>query len=118
MKSILFIASVFFSTIGGDPITGRWVTKPSEKGNVTEIMFKAGNIIEGYTNKKNFAIGRYFFNDADSILSFVDNGCNNQTAVYKVQFFSNSDSIRFSLVMDSCIDRRNGIQRLVLGRKK
>lgn len=118
MKLLAIAVFLLLTTTTNDVLNGRWESKPSEKGNVTGVLFKNGNILEAYTNKKPFASGRYFFNAADSVLSFVDNGCNGASAVYKVQFFSNSDSLRFAVIMDTCTQRRTGMQRLVMGRKK
>jgi hypothetical protein len=120
MKAIIIIAAIIFSfTIApNDMLSGRWETKPSEKGNVTGVVFKNDSILEGYVNKKPFTSGTYRFTAADSVLSFVDNGCNGVQAVYKVLFFNNSDSLRFKAISDSCDERRNGMQRLIMGKVK
>ena len=118
MKSIMIILVVamtlaFTST---DKLTGRWETKPSEKGNVTGVVFKSDNTFEGFINRKPFVTGEYTFQD--SIFSFVDNGCEGKRGVYKVIFFSNEDSIRLVPISDSCDRRREGMIRLVMGRVK
>jgi putative heme iron utilization protein len=120
MKAIIIIAAIIFSfTIApNDMLSGRWETKPSEKGNVTGVVFKNDSILEGYVNKKPFTSGTYRFTATDSVLSFVDNGCNGVRAVYKVLFFNNSDSLRFKAISDSCDERREGMQRLIMGRVK
>lgn len=118
MKTLVLAISLLLAAPPDDMLTGRWESPPSEKGNRTGLLFKDGYILEGYINKKPFASGRYFFNASDSVLAIVDNGCNGLTAVYKVEFFSNSDSMRVAVIMDSCTERRKGIQRLVFGRKK
>lgn len=99
-------------------LTGRWESRPSEKGNVTGVVFKESGVLEGYVNKKPFVSGTYTFNSTDSILTFVDNGCNGATGTYKVMFFSNSDSLRCRAISDSCQPRREGMERLVMGRVK
>jgi hypothetical protein len=99
-------------------LTGRWETKPSEKGNVTGVVFKADNTYEGYVNKKPFVSGTYSFNDIDSVITIHEESCGGVTATYKVNFFSNADSIRFIVISDSCDERREGMQRLVMGRVK
>ena len=118
MKTVLISGLImsFFTIAVSNGLTGRWESKPSENGNVTGVVFKADNTFEGYVNKKPFVSGTYSFND--SIFSFVDNGCEGKQGVYKVDFFSNGDSIRFVPIMDSCEERKNGMIRLVMGRIK
>jgi putative heme iron utilization protein len=120
MKTIIIIAAIIFSfTIApNDMLSGRWETKPSEKGNVTGVVFKNDSILEGFVNKKPFTSGTYRFTAKDSVLSFVDNGCNGVRGVYKVLFFNNSDSLRFKVISDSCDERSEGMQRLIMGRVK
>jgi hypothetical protein len=120
MKAITICAAIIFSfsISPGDMLTGRWESKPSAKGNVTGVVFKNDSILEGYVNKKPFTSGTYRFTAKDSVLSFVDNGCNGVQAVYKVLFFNNSDSLRFKAISDSCDERRNGMQRLIMGKVK
>ena len=116
---ILFLALTILGAVTADDrLTGRWETQPSEKGNITGVVFKADNTIEGYVNKKPFVSGTYSFNPGDSILSFVDNGCNGMRGIYKVMFYSNSDSLRFNVISDSCTERKNGMLRLIMGRVK
>ncbi len=83
-----------------DTLTGRWEGKPSEQGNITGVVFKADNSFEGYVNKKPFASGTFTFNPADSMLSFVDNGCDGMRGIYKIMLYSNSDSFRFKPISD------------------
>jgi hypothetical protein len=118
MKAIMIAAVIITSLATKDSLTGRWESKPSEKGNVTGVVFKNDSIMEGFVNKKPFVSGIYRFNAADSIISFVDNGCNGVRGVYKVLFFNNSDSLRFKVISDSCDERREGMQRLIMGRVK
>jgi hypothetical protein len=120
MKSMLFsltIGTVCIFSVS-DLLTGRWETKPSEKGNITGVLFKNDSILEGYVNKKPFTSGIYKFTEKDSILSFTDNGCSGVRGTYKVIFFSAGDSIRFKAVYDSCNERREGMHRLIMGRVK
>jgi hypothetical protein len=111
-------AGIIFSFLHNNPLTGRWETKPSAKGNVTGVVFKNDSILEGYVNKKPFTSGTYHFNAKDSVLSFIDNGCNGVQGIYKIFFFSNTDSLRFKSISDSCTVRREGMERLVMGRVK
>jgi hypothetical protein len=120
MKTALMLCTIIGSFLlsANDPLTGRWESKPSSKGNITGVVFKNDSILEGYVNKKPFTSGIYRFSAKDSVLSFTDNGCNGVQAVYKVLFFNNSDSLRFKAINDSCDERREGMQRLILGRVK
>jgi hypothetical protein len=118
MRKILILSAViaFFGFREANKLIGRWESKPSPKGNVTGVVFKADNSFEGYINKKPFTSGTYTWKD--NILSFVDNGCDGQHAEYKTIFFSNEDSLRFEPISDSCMERKNGMSRTVLGRIK
>jgi hypothetical protein len=118
MKTIMILAVMISSLLSTDLLTGKWETRPSEKGNITSVVFKNDSVLEAYVNKKPFASGKYRFNVTDSIVSFTDNGCNGVEGIYKILFFSNSDSMRFKVISDSCIERSNGMQRLIMGRVK
>jgi len=117
MKTIIFSCAIMlFAFTTADELSGRWETKPSIKGNITGVVFKADNSFEGYINKKPFTSGIYTFQDG--ILSFTDNGCQGIRAIYKINFFSNSDSLRFEVINDSCTERKEGMLNLVLGKVK
>jgi hypothetical protein len=118
MKTILIsIATMLFLTSTGE-LAGRWESPISPKGNVTSVFFKKDNSFEGYVNKKPFVTGTYSYNTDDRTLTFTDNGCNGATGIYKVDFFSNEDSLRFVAISDTCTQRRQGMERLTLGRMK
>jgi len=87
---IAAIALMFAAASDPNPLVGRWETKPSPKGNVTGLYMKADSSFEGFFNKKPFVTGTYTYRD--SLLSFVDNGCNRTRGLYKVIFFSEGDS--------------------------
>lgn len=113
---ILALIIVLVSFTITDDLTGNWETKPSIKGNVTRVVFKSDNTFEGFINKKPFVSGQYTIDN--DVLSFVDNGCDGKKGVYKIIFFSNSDSLRFEAMEDSCEQRKNGMVRTILGRVK
>ena len=117
MKTVLMaVAVLVLLSFATDRLIGRWETRPSENGNVTGVVFKPDSSFEGYVNKKPFVSGRYIFRD--SIFTFTDNGCDGKQGVYKIVFFSNSDSLRFVPLNDSCLERREGMSRLIMGRVK
>lgn len=115
MKTIL-ISLVALLFIGENKLTGRWESIPAPNGNVTGIVFKADSTFEGFVNRKPFVTGKYTVNG--DVLSFTDNGCDGAEAVYKLVFFSGTDSLRFQAVNDTCSRRKAGMLRLVIGRKK
>lgn len=115
MKAL--IAFIFLSaSITGEKLVGKWQSHPSENGNTTTVQFKADQRFEGFINRKPFVSGSYEVKD--SVLWLVDNGCDGKPAEYRLVFFSNDDSLRFIPVTDSCLPRKNGMSRLVLGRVK
>ena len=99
-----------------DKLIGRWESRPSEKGAVTTVVFRADNSFDGYVNNKPFVNGTYTLND--SIFTMVDNGCNGVRGTYTIHFFSNGDSMRLECLQDSCAERCAGASRIILGRKK
>ena len=118
MKRVLMLSFIvaFLAFMPKKKITGRWETKPSEKGNVTGVIFNRDNTHEVYVNKKPLVSGTYRLHR--NIMTIEEEGCNGARGVYKLIFFSNSDSLRFEPISDSCTIRRNGMSRTVLGRVK
>jgi hypothetical protein len=116
MTKVLLIMSMisFFAFSNKEKLLGRWESKPSVKGNVTGVVFK-DSTFEGYVNKKPFVSGKYSMEN--NVFTFTDNGCNGKQGSYEVVFFSNDDSIRFVPITDSCIERKEGMSRLVMGRR-
>jgi hypothetical protein len=118
MKAILICAALMALSVftGKNELTGKWESPVSPKGNITTVVFKEDNSFEGFVNKKPFVSGHYKVQD--SIFSFTDNGCDGKEGVYKILFYSNSDSMRFEPISDSCAGRKEGMTKLVLGRVK
>ena len=115
MKTALIaLATLLF--IGENNLTGRWESVPAPNGNVTGVVFKKDNTFEGYVNKKPFVTGKYTLEG--DVLTFTDNGCNGAKGVYKLNFFSGTDSLRFQPVNDTCSGRKAGMSRLIMGRVK
>jgi hypothetical protein len=117
MKTFIFsvLFTFLFTVTNNDILTGKWQSPVSPQGNVTSIIFKPDQSFEGFVNNKPFVTGNYSIKD--SIFTFTDNGCNGSEGSYKLIFFQNGDSLRFQYVSDTCMERRNGVSRLVLGRK-
>jgi hypothetical protein len=116
MKRI-FVSAIFITClVSNDKLTGRWETKPSEKGNITGVVFNKDNTYEGYVNKKPFVSGKYSLRRNTIIIE--ETGCNGTQGIYKLIFFSHSDSLRFEPISDSCTERREGMIRTILGRVK
>jgi len=99
-----------------NPLLGRWSSRPSKNNIVTIVHFKADNSFEGFVNKKPFVTGTYQLDG--TVMSFVDNGCNGAKGIYKLNFFSNGDSLRFEAVSDTCAERRKGMSALIMGKIK
>jgi hypothetical protein len=118
MKPLFMCITTLITLASTINLTGRWESPLSVKGNVTGVVFKTDNTFEGYVNKKPFVSGTYTFSAEDSMLTMQDGGCAGITAIYKVNFFSNGDSMRFTAINDSCIQRKEGMQRLVMGKVK
>lgn len=118
MKIVVFIALLLTAaTINEkDKLTGRWEIRPSAKGNVTGVIFNEDKSFEGYINRKPFTSGVYSLDN--DLFSFTDNGCDGKKGIYKIVFFSNEDSLRLVPVEDSCVQRREGMSRLIMGRVK
>jgi hypothetical protein len=118
MKSLLFsaLAIALFAFTIKDKLTGQWESPVSVKGNVTRVVFKDDGTFTGFINTKPFVTGNYTLKD--SLFTFTDNGCNGMQGVYKAVFFSGEDSVRFVAVTDECIQRKGGMERIVLGRVK
>jgi hypothetical protein len=118
MRTIIFVSITIAlaAFISEDFLTGRWETKPSPKGNVTSVVFKPDNTFEGFINRKPFTTGKYTLKD--SIFTFTDNGCGGAEGVYKLILFSKGDSVRFEPISDTCVERKNGMSRTIMGRVK
>ena len=118
MKRV-FVCSIIISFLSITPknkLVGRWETKPSVKGNVTGVVFHKDNTHEAYINKKPFVSGKYSLRR--NTITIEEIGCNGAKGVYKLIFFSGSDSLRFEPITDTWSQRRAGMSRTILGRVK
>ncbi|HEY0679374.1 MAG TPA: hypothetical protein VGD17_13890 [Chitinophagaceae bacterium] len=110
--TLIFISLIPFK----NKLLGTWETRPSEKGNITRVIFNKDNTHEVFINKKPFLNGEYHLKG--NIMTLKENGCGGSEGVYKLIFFSGTDSLRFQLISDTCTNRKTGMQRIVLGRVK
>jgi len=110
------IVAILLAFAPKNKLVGRWETKPSSKGNVTGVVFNKDNTYEGYVNKKPFVSGNYSL--SRNRITIEENGCNGVKAIYKLVFFSHQDSLRFEAISDSCTERKEGMERTILGRVK
>jgi len=118
MKTILIGISALLGFASTVDLTGKWETKPSESGVVTAAVFKSDNTYEAYRNNQPFVYGTYNFNAADSTIEIEDEGCSGIKGIYKVNFFSDADSVRFTAIQDDCSNRKTAIESAVLGKVK
>ena len=118
MKVIFIVAMVLAlaSFTDENRLTGKWESPPSEKGNVTSVVFRPDLTFDGFVNKKLFVTGTYKLNS--DTFSMVDNGCEKKNNIYKLIFFHVEDSIRFKIIQDACEGRMVGMSKVVLGRVK
>lgn len=110
------IVTCLLAFVPKNKLVGRWETKISPKGNITSVVFNKDNTYEGYINKKPFVSGSYTLHR--NTITIEENGCNGAKATYKLIFFSHADSLRFEAIVDSCTERKEGMQRTILGRVK
>jgi hypothetical protein len=115
MIRFFFLAGIILTLVNTNNLIGRWESK-SPTGVITGVVFKSDNSFEGYVNRKPFVTGTYSVKG--DTLRFTDNGCGGSEGVYKLVFYSNADSLRCTAISDTCTERRNGMQRLLLGRIK
>jgi hypothetical protein len=111
--SIILVLAAF---VPKKKLVGRWETRPSEKGNVTGVIFYKDHTYEAYVNKKPFVSGK--FSLRRNTITIEETGCNGAKGVYKLIFYSGSDSLRFEPISDTCSQRRGGMSRTILGRVK
>jgi hypothetical protein len=119
MKRIFVTVGIVITLLAFAPknkLVGRWETKPSPKGNITGVVFNKDYTYEGYVNKKPFVSGTYSL--GRNTITIEETGCNGTKAIYKLIFFNHSDSLRFEAINDSCSERKEGMQRTILGRVK
>lgn len=118
MKSILIsIAAILFYASAGD-LTGKWESPPYPDGRVATVVFNEDKTFETYMNGSPYINGSYSYSSNDSTFTVDDFGCGDVTGRYKVNFFSNGDSLYFTPIDDKCEERKARIEATILGRVK
>lgn len=112
--SLCFIALAAFSFINPPTtLVGRWQKKIG-KDVVVGAVFRSDSSYDGFVNGKSFVNGKYYVRE--DTLHISDGGCNSKYyGTYKVAVFV-KDSIRFTVIQDTCRGRRRGSDGLTLGR--
>ena len=112
-----FVSAIMILLFGLSPneLTGKWERKLAG-GNILGFRFKPDNSFEAYVNKKPQASGMYTLRG--NVFTILSNGCPGIKGTYKINFFSNSDSLRWEVINDSCERRRQGISNIAFGRVK
>lgn len=110
---LLMIIYVF--SLPDNSLLGRWESV-SKTGAVTGVVFKADRDFEVFVNRKAFTSGKYRV-QGDTLI-FSDTGCGGSEGMYRNLFYHNGDSLRWTLIYDTCTERARGMQALRLGRKK
>ena len=119
MIKLLMVAlslNTLTSFLGDNLLVGKWESPPSPKGNITTVHFKSDGSFEGFVNRKPFVSGHYELEK--DLLKFTDNGCDGHPGTYQLVFSNHGDSLRFRPVDDSCAERKAGMSKLVVGRKR
>lgn len=95
-------------------ILGDWDAHLSHNGKpyVLKAHFGSDNSYDGFTDGKLFVTGKYTI-DGD-VMTISDSLCNEQyEGKYKIAFFA-QDSLRFSVIEDTCKMRNQGINGLAV----
>jgi len=114
MKKILCL-SIFVSvllpvtafTIDDNPLLGKWEHSGKSQGQPFNLMaiFRANGTYDGFINKKEFVSGVYHMNH--DTLYIADATCNDKyNGTYKMEFFGKLDSLKFHVIQDTCVGRR------------
>ncbi|MBC7626816.1 hypothetical protein [Ferruginibacter sp.] len=117
LAAIIFLTSCASTTPKESErsILGNWDAHGTFEGKafVLEGRFKPGGDYDGFDNGKLFVSGKYRL-AGDTI--FIKDGLCNMTyeGAYKLTYYK--DSVRFNVIEDTCIGRKNGSDKLAMGR--
>ncbi|QEM02593.1 hypothetical protein DIU31_003325 [Mucilaginibacter rubeus] len=105
--TVLFAVLSF--TADSNPLVGKWEYSSTQPGGPFKLLaiFRANGTFDGFINKKEFVSGTYRMKQDTLYIS--DPTCNARyEGIYKVEFFSRRDSLKFHVVQDTCKGRREG----------
>jgi hypothetical protein len=94
-------------------IVGKWESSSPDGKTILHGIFRPNLIFSGDVNGKVFVYGK--FTASGDTLTMLDNSCGGSPGVYTVSFYA-KDSVRFTLVSDTCTDRRGGTDGLAMKR--
>jgi hypothetical protein len=114
LAALALFATAF--TAPSNPLVGRWQHK-LPGGDTMLANFRPDGTYDVFVNNKTFVSGKYWVKQ--DVFALSDGHCNmSYFGTYKLGFYSGTDSIRFTLVQDSCSSRRQGTNGLTMGRVK
>lgn len=109
---IIAILTITAFTSLPDKIVGRWQQKMYD-GSVLLAVFRADSTFEGFINGKTFSTGNYYMKKDTMFIS--DPSCNTAYyGTYTLNYFA-ADSVRFTVVKDTCMGRHEGMHNLRVG---
>ncbi|MFD1257702.1 hypothetical protein ACFQ3S_12915 [Mucilaginibacter terrae] len=114
----IILLSAFSIAVETESIQGRWELNSVFKGEPFSflIIFRNNGKYDGFLNKKTFVSGTYRMKHDTLYIS--DPICNSAyEGTYKVEFYK-QDSIKFHVIQDTCIGRRDGANGLVYKKVK
>ncbi|GAB3320011.1 hypothetical protein GCM10027299_13300 [Larkinella ripae] len=98
-----------------ETLVGRWQQKTAG-GNTVVTVFRSDGTNDIFINGKTFVSGKYYIRQ--DTLRYADPLCNMAYyGTYKLDFFA-PDSLRLTVLEDTCRGRRRGFDRVTLGRMK
>ncbi len=110
---LLFVAATFVDPPGN--LVGRW-QKRFPNGMIAGAVFRPDSSYDGSVNGKMFVTGNYYVRQ--DTLALADGGCGlAYYGTYKLKFFA-ADSVRVTVIQDTCRGRRRGTDGLTMGRVK
>lgn len=111
--AIMLSSAIAFKT-ETNLLVGKWEHTGTYQGAPFNFLaiFRANGTFDGFINKKEFVSGTYHMNN--DTLHMSDPTCNAKyEGSYKVEFFGRQDSLKFHVVQDTCMGRRQGTDGLL-----
>lgn len=109
----LLILTTFSFINPPDQLVGRW-QKRLPNDVVVGAVFRSDSSFDGLVNGKFFVSGKYY--TRQDTFALADGGCGlAYYGMYKFHFFA-ADSVRFTVIQDTCRGRRRGNDGLTMGR--